>query len=66
VITADTITNADLIRLHEEIRYDMERLLAMLSHCERALGTGVFSEHLIKISRARCAEILNARAKELP
>jgi len=61
MLTADTITHADIIRLHEETRYAMERSLATLAHIERAIGLGVFSEELVKLSRARCAEIINEK-----
>lgn len=60
-VTAETISDAQIIRLHEEIRYEIERLVASTAHVERALGRGVFSEDLIKLSRARCADLWNAR-----
>lgn len=65
MLTADTITNEQIRELRDDLR--ALRLWGLTrAECEVALGPndGELARLARRLARARCAEILNARAKD--
>lgn len=60
MITADTITDEQIRELREDTRNTGE----IVMNCDIALGVHTPWRPAKEAARARCAEIINARAKE--
>lgn len=59
-VTADTVTDEQIVTLRNEAS-------SLIIHCQLALGRGIALRPAaaeVHAARARCAEILNARAKD--